>query len=153
MYKRIAVLVAAGLMLTPIKAQASDISESMQDSCIWYAEQYGIEPELIMAIIEAESSGDIEAENGPCKGLMQVNAELHSERLNELGITDIWNADSNIHAGVDILAELIEKYEEVSIALDKYNGNPAALKNFENGTLSRYANKVLRRSIEIKNQN
>ena len=49
------------------------ISEDAQEACVKYGEEYGICPELLMAMIERESSGRPDAESGGCKGLMQIS--------------------------------------------------------------------------------
>lgn len=126
------------------------ISNEIQDACIKYGEEYNICPELIMAMIEAESSGDPNAKNGTCKGLMQVSVTWHKERMAEFEVTDIYDIDGNIHVGTDYLAELIEENDEISFALDRYNGNSKATYNYEHGIISPYAKKILERSAELE---
>jgi soluble lytic murein transglycosylase-like protein len=38
---------------------------------------------MVMAIIEHESSGQADAENGGCKGLMQIYEKYHRDRVLE----------------------------------------------------------------------
>lgn len=122
------------------------ISETAQEACIEYGEQCGICPELIMAIIERESSGQPDAENGSCKGLMQISVKWHSDRMERLGVEDIFDERGNILVGTDLLAELFGKYDDVAVVLMAYHGerNPAGKE------ISSYAEGILERSAELE---
>lgn len=102
-----------------------------------------------MAIIEHESSGQADATNGGCKGLMQINEKYHTERMKRLGVTDIYEPYGNILVGCDYLAELFEEYEDMSVVLMKYNGTPDALaRTYENCT--EYAKNIMSRTMELE---
>ena len=122
------------------------ISEEIQGYCIEIGELYGVCPELLMAMVEAESSGNPDAENGGCKGLMQVSDRWHKDRMERLGVTDIYDPYGNILVGTDYLMELHKRYGDIAYVLDKYNGNSKAAYNNENGIVSDYADKILTRS-------
>lgn len=122
------------------------ISETAQEACIEYGEQYGICPELIMAIIECESGGQSDAENGSCKGLLQISVQWHTGRMERLGVTDIFDERGNILVGTDLLAELAEKYGDVAVALMAYHGE----KNPAEKEISDYAQGILERSAELE---
>lgn len=137
----------------PASANESDtyLSEEIQGYCVEAGEEYGICPELLIAMIETESSGNTDAENGDCKGLMQISDRWHKERMNKLGVADIYDSYGNILVGADYLHELFEKYEDVGMVLMVYNGDSKA-KKYWNGTaeLSEYAEKILDRSAELE---
>ena len=57
------------------------IAEEYQDYCEEIGEMYCVCPELLMAMIETESSGNPDATNGTCKGLMQVSEKWHKDRM------------------------------------------------------------------------
>lgn len=126
------------------------ISEDAQEACVKYGEEYGICPELLMAIIERESAGQADAENGGCKGLMQISDRWHKDRMERLEVTDIYDVDGNIHVGADYLAELFEKYEDVGIVLMVYHGERNAANKEK---LSSYAEGILNRSAELERSN
>lgn len=126
------------------------ISKEIQWYCIEIGEMYGVCPELLMAMIEAESSGNPKATNGNCKGLMQVSDKWHKDRMKRLGVTDIYDSYGNILVGTDYLMELAEKYGEIGLVLDLYNGNSKAYYNYENGIASQYAKKILARSEQLE---
>lgn len=71
--------------------------------------QYHLCPEMVMAIIEHESSGQANASNGNCKGLMQIYEKYHIDRMKKLGVTDSYDPYSNILVGCDYLAELFSE--------------------------------------------
>lgn len=127
------------------------ISQEIQETCIKYAEEYDICPELIMAMVETESSGDQYAKNGNCLGLMQISTKWHKDRMEKYAVEDIYDIDDNIHLGVDYLSELIEQNgDEISYILDLYNGNSKAEWNLEHGVLSSYSSKILTRAAELE---
>ena len=131
----------------------SYISEEVQNVCVKYGEEYGICPELLMAMVEKESSGRPDAENGGCKGLMQISDRWHTDRMERLGVTDIYDVDANIHVGTDYLAELFEEYGEAVTVLMVYHGEKNAVEKAENGEISKYADWILTRSAELERWN
>lgn len=133
-------------------AQKKDtcISQTAYDACVECGEDYGICPELLMAIIETESGGNPNAENGSCKGLMQVSVRWHKDRMKKLGVTDIFDERDNILVGTDYLMELFEEYEDPATVLMVYHGERNAVKNAENGEISSYAQGILNRSAELE---
>ena len=126
------------------------ISETAQQACIEYGEQYGICPELLMAIIETESRGQADVIGGDCVGLMQINPKWHKDRMKRLGVTDLFDERSNILVGTDLLAELFEEYSEAAIVLGLYHGEKNAIKKAESGKMSSYAEGILERSTELE---
>ena len=128
---------------TYIKAEYREICEEV-------GEDYGICPELLMALIEKESSGRADAENGSCKGLCQVSEKWHSGRMDKLGITDIFDPESNIRLCADYLTELGAEYEDIGLTLMVYHGESNAENRAEAGLLSGYADWILTRSAEIE---
>ena len=83
------------------------ISKTAQKSCVDYGNEYFICPELLMAMIETESSGDPKAKNGTCTGLMQVSSRWHIDRMKRLGVKSLYDERGNVRVGTDYLAELI----------------------------------------------
>ena len=155
MKKLLAIALAASLVLPqPVMAkeeiEPTHISVEAQVSCYEYGEMYNICPELLMAMIEAESSGNPKAENGDCKGLMQISEKWHTGRMEDIGADDIWSETDNIHIGANYLRELFNKYEDVALVLMVYNGESDAVEKAENGYISDYARKILDRSAELE---
>lgn len=73
-----------------------------------YSGEYGLSPEIIVAIIKVESSGRVKAVSPHgAQGLMQVMPFWKDE----LGIEGtLFNIDNNIRAGTHILAEYIKAH-------------------------------------------
>lgn len=105
-----------------------------------------------MAIAEAESGGNPNANNGGCKGIMQVSERWHKDRMERLGVTDIYDTSGNILVATDYLYELFEIYGcDVGMVLMTYNGDSNA-EDYMNGNaeLSEYAEEILERSAELE---
>lgn len=132
------------------ETEPTHISVEAQVSCYEYGEMYDICPELLMAMIEAESSGNPNAENGDRKGLMQISERWHTGRMAEIGADDIWSETDNIHIGANYLHELFNRYEDAALVLMVYNGESDAVEKAENGYISDYARKILDRSAELE---
>lgn len=112
--------------------------------------EYHICPELVQAIIERESRGQADAANGYCKGLMQINESYHVERMERLGVSDIYNPYDNIRIGCDLISELFGKYGDVGTVLMVYHGELNAVSNGEAGNYSNYSKSVMERSTQLE---
>lgn len=145
------IIMAFQFPLTAVSKDADTwLSEEVQNYCEEIGEEYGICPEFLEAVIETESRGQADAENGWRKGLMQISEKWHRDRMKRLGVTDIFDEYGNILVGTDYLAELFEEYGEASLVLDIYHGDSKAMYNDESGILSEYAEKILGRSAELE---
>lgn len=122
------------------------LDDELQDYIIETSEERGVDPAIIIAMIERESQFDIDVigDRGKAFGLMQIHPRWHSDRMEKLGVTDLLDPYQNVTVGIDIMAELLDRGESVEWALMAYNGGYAhANRNIEAGTLSGYATDVL----------
>lgn len=89
--------------------------------------KYGVDSNLIRAIIKVESNFDPNVvSSAGAKGLMQ----LMPENCTALGITDPLNIEQNIDGGVRHIKEYIDRYNgDVEMALMAYNGGPTRMMN------------------------
>ena len=148
------IALAVSIFLFGISAAAGDyiVPQDVQEAAEKYGQEYDISPELLLAIMRYESCYVQDVSNGNCKGLMQINVPFHRERIKKLGITDIYDVDSNIHVGADYIAELRESYEDYAIVLGIYHGESDAIERAEQGNYSGYVTKVLKKQQELENE-
>ncbi|APZ44515.1 hypothetical protein BW247_03050 [Acidihalobacter ferrooxydans] len=92
------------------------------------AAQHQVPWELVRSIISVESCFDPKAESTVgARGLMQ----LMPDTAKLFGITDLFNPEANLQAGVRYLARLIKRYNgNLHLALAAYNAGPGAVKKY-----------------------
>lgn len=134
--------------LIPLKAEAATVKDYMVKT----AESYNIAPELIEAVIERESMWEEDAVNGNCIGLMQVNGNIHKDRMWKLGVKDLKDPRGNILVGVDLIAELFAENSDPYYVLMVYNEGYKAIPNYEKGKYSKYATCIIKRSEELERE-
>ncbi len=156
MKRKSLLLPAVMLLASGMTARAAPVQvpEDVRQVSVELGERYGFCPELIQAVCFKESSFDPGAENGGCIGMMQVNPAWHEERMERLGVTDLYDIRENMLTGVDYLYELSQQYEDISIVLMRYNGDHRA-EGVERGTedISEYADRILMISAELEREN
>lgn len=93
-----------------------------------HAERHGIPPELVKAVIQAESGFDRWAVSPKgAMGLMQ----LMPATARDLGVQNPFQPDDNIRAGVWYLATLLERFDfDVVRALAAYNAGPERVEQY-----------------------
>lgn len=126
------------------------LEEDLQTYIFELSEEIGINPSIVIAIIEKESNYDISAvgDHGRSLGLMQIQYRWHTARMDSLGCDNLLDPYQNVTVGIDILADLFEENESVEWVLMAYNGGHAyANRLAEEGSVSEYASRV----IEIAN--
>ena len=90
-----------------------------------YCNQYGVDKNLVLAIIKQESNFDANVvSHAGAMGLMQLmdfNCEAY-------GLTDPFDIDQNIGAGVKHIKSYLDMYDgDVEMALMAYNGGPGTM--------------------------
>lgn len=139
------------------KVLANEIEYLEQDNLVSYTteigELYGIDPYILQALCEKESSLNIYAENasGTCKGLTQINDFIHQGRMQKLGVEDIYDPYSNILVCADYLSELRDENDDIYYMLMRYNmKTKTANKLYQEGIISDYAKSIVLRAGELK---
>ncbi len=89
------------------------------------AKNYGVDSNLILAIIKQESDFDPNSTSGcGAAGLMQIMPGNFSH----LGITDAYDVDQNINGGTKLFKEYLDQYDgNKELALMAYNGGPGTM--------------------------
>jgi len=92
------------------------------------ATRWGLDPALVLAVIEAESGQLPEAVSPKgAVGLMQVLPETAAL----MGLPDPANPATNLDAGCGYLANLIESFGgDIELALAAYNAGPGAVRRW-----------------------
>lgn len=90
------------------------------------AQKYGIDENLIKAIIKKESTFNPNAvSSAGAKGLMQIMPF----NFKSLGITDPFNIEQNIEAGTKLLKQYLDKFDgNIEMGLMAYNAGPGTMK-------------------------
>lgn len=129
------------------------LSEELQEYTYYLCQHNGVEFELVMAVMSAESAFDPEAVSGTGDyGLMQINEIALPELTDELGITDITDPYQNIRGGVYLLGGYAAKYDNPARVVMAYNmgdyGSSALWESDVHTTA--YTEKVLTKYREFK---
>lgn len=167
MKRKLSIFLVAALSLLitpPTMAEAEQRhNETTVEDIIAYTEEIGAEynicPELLQAIIERESRNNPNATNGGCIGLMQINEKWHTDRMERLGVTDLYDPYSNILVGTDYLSELWNEAskkgygDDLYYVLMRYNMTiDSANRLYESGNFSEYAISISERSAELERE-
>ncbi len=111
---------SSGSLLENVGKYSDIISEA--------AGTYNLQPNLIKAVIAAESSGNADSLSvKDAKGLMQLTGST----AKEMGVSNPFNPRENIMGGAKYLKSLMEKFPgDLPKALASYNAGPGAVEQY-----------------------
>lgn len=116
------------------------------------SKQYDMDPFLVLAVIKTESNfRSYVVSNKGAVGLMQIKPSTASIIAEEIsypysGSHSLNNGKINIMLGMHYIAKMMEKFNDIELALEAYNMGPSRLrKNLRKGTKLgfRYSKKVI----------
>lgn len=125
------------------------MDKDLQDHIIRLCREYSLDPAIVFAMIDLESNFDpLEVgDGGDSKGLMQVQAKWHQDRMDELGVTDLFDPYQNVTIGIDYLGEMNRRGKSIEWVLMAYNGGPIyANRKVSQGIVTKYAERIIRDS-------
>lgn len=115
------------------------------------APKYDLSPYMIMAMVERESNYKPNAVNGEYKGLLQISERWHRTRMNELGVTDLFDPAGNIAVACDYLKTLYDLHQDQELVLMCYSmNNDKAIELHKKGQVSVYATAIIDRMRELE---
>lgn len=142
----------AGKSLGYFTTGDAKIDSYIVDSC----NRYGIDPLLIYAQMHQESSFKLKATSYKgARGLMQLMPATAAR----FGVTDIYNPQQNIEAGVKYMRWLINNFGgDVVLALAGYNAGEGAVMKYGNQVppyreTQEYVRRISARYAEVSNPN
>lgn len=114
--------------LAPIKSVPDPDQELIKHWVERLAPEYGLQAELVVAVIRAESNFNVKARSlKNAQGLMQ----LIPATAQRFGVVDVWDPLQNIHGGMAYLQWLINHFNgNVKLALAGYNAGENAVKRY-----------------------
>lgn len=129
------IIIIVGLKVIPKKFYPL----KYEDSIIEYSEMYNVDPNLVAAVIKAESRYNAKAQsNKGAMGLMQIMPETgewiaQSMGMDNFQLESLWDPDTNIKIGTWYLSELSNQFDgEYDLVIAAYNGGPGNVNKWLN---------------------
>lgn len=122
------VALVGGSLLMHDRQQTEERRLSVTELIDLAAREQGLDPKLVHAVVQAESSYDPQAvsEVG-ARGLMQIMPNTHLDAKQRFGLPDgdLHDPEYNLRVGTSYLAYLLERFEgDLPIALAAYHMGP-----------------------------
>jgi len=104
------------------------ISNDLQSMINATAAKYGLDPNLLTAVVNQESGGNPNAvSSAGAQGLMQLMPSTAAS----LGVTDPFDPQQNLDGGAQYLSGLLNQYGgDTSLALAAYNAGPGNVNKY-----------------------
>lgn len=113
--------------------------KTYEEAVLIYSEEYDVDKNLILALIKAESNFDEDAiSNRNAIGLMQLMEETAKDVANKNGIElnsenikeELCDVYKNIEIGTAYISSLLQRYENIEVALAAYNAGIGTVDNW-----------------------
>lgn len=101
--------------------------ESFEELIEHYAKKYDMDPKLVKKLVQVESNFNPHAVSPKgAMGLMQ----LMPETCRDLGVKNPFDVRENLEGGLRYLKGLMERFQDVRLALAAYNAGPGRVKEY-----------------------
>ena len=120
---------AVASAITPAPAHPQKLTPSELHELLNAAgAERNLDVDLLACVVHAESNGQVRAVSRTgAQGLMQLMPRTAAQ----LGVTDSFRADQNIHGGTEYLNGLLIRYHDnLALALAAYNAGPKAVDRY-----------------------
>ena len=107
-----------------VNIKAFEASPEMRTKIETAAQANNVDPNLLDALISAESSYDPGARSRA--GAMGLS-QLMPDTARSLGVTDPFDATQSLHGGAKYLRRLLDQFNDIPKALAAYNAGPGAV--------------------------
>lgn len=128
--------------------------DSLKSICEYVGAMYDIDPKILQAIAWVESRYKVNAvSKSNAKGICQIMEKWHGQRINRLGVVDMFDPYSSVLLCADLISELsYSKYgDDIRFVLMAYNmGTSGAIKSYESGNITSYAKNVMTKFYELE---
>lgn len=93
-----------------------------------YSRKHGVDHRLIQAVIQVESGYQPKAvSSAGAEGLMQIMPATQKD----LGVTDAFDPNQNVEAGVRYLKMMLKRFKRLDLALAAYNAGPGNVDKYK----------------------
>lgn len=128
-------------------------SEKIRKMATMYSEMYGVDTNLVLAVIKTESDYDRYAKShAGAEGVMQ----LMPGAARFLGVDNSFGLNANIEAGVKYLRMLLDRFPQTEVALAAYNAGPESVRKHGGippySETRKYVRKVLAEYARLKSE-
>jgi soluble lytic murein transglycosylase-like protein len=114
----------SGTYLNDSTGKTDYTSQDVQEAIEIAANKTGLDPDLLRAVIQTESSFDVDAVSGcGAKGLMQ----LMPGTAKDMGVKDSFDPYQNVYGGAKYLKKMLNRFGDIRLALAAYNKGPGKI--------------------------